>query len=151
MSTEVSLSDLIRAFTSMQRDVVRAFFAANAAIEEWSQVSAWPSQGFFYVGGEEWTFQRHGKGQRFVRERDQCVVDVHEGLSDYPNAVDAWRLFQYARSMSMVWVEHNGKSYPVEMEHLRSLLGVACRGAGAREVKPGVFELSDGPTEQTMH
>jgi hypothetical protein len=48
---------------------------------------------------DAWAVAVHGVGVQFTNTRTGEVVDVHVGVFDAPDAVDAWRLGQYAESI----------------------------------------------------
>ena len=60
-----------------------------------------PKSGQVTLGGEVWSFTRHGKGARFTRDSDSCVVDAADMIVCLPVALDAWRLIDYFESLNV--------------------------------------------------
>lgn len=60
-----------------------------------------PMRGELCVEGEAWLFQKHGLGVRFCHPASGRVVDVHRFYEDVQDAIDAWRILQFAESMGI--------------------------------------------------
>jgi hypothetical protein len=88
---------VLRRFVSRQRALTDALRAAHPAITDWTLLLDVPRSGTVAVDSDEWTFQRHGAGARFVRRRGGTVVDVHSAFA-HADEFDAWRLASYMRA-----------------------------------------------------
>lgn len=87
----------LREFVALQASLLRALHVAHSALTP-HDLDSIPRSGKLDMPSGTWTFQRHGAGVSFKRERDGCIVDVHARAQE-PNTFDAWRLETYFASL----------------------------------------------------
>ena len=98
------------------------------------------ADGRLSVQGEEWSYNRHGRGVRFTC-RDGRVVDVHIGMSRQPAGITAWRLLQYLDSLGVREVLFEEMRYASEEEADLERLLVRMQGTGVvRAAEGGIYE-----------
>ena len=87
--------EIVLSFAELQRRLVLLFLAQEQPRDRefFADVSR---RGTVDLDGESWQFVRHGAGVSFKSRNG--VVDVHVGLSQFPDGVDGWRLWQYLES-----------------------------------------------------
>lgn len=92
--------ELLVTFSALQSTLISAFFARfpNADRHLFHGV---PKHGQVHTSGESWNFQRHGQGVRFHHPETGRTVDAHRSYEDHLDAVDAWRILQFAESIGM--------------------------------------------------
>ncbi|MBW4681853.1 MAG: hypothetical protein KME19_17310 [Microcoleus vaginatus WJT46-NPBG5] len=93
--------EIILEFVELQHNLIFAFQQTFPHLNDWEYMLDFPQSGNFYALGEEWKFQRHGKGICFTGQKSGKVVDAHAGILTYPKAFDAWRLEQYFDSIGV--------------------------------------------------
>ncbi|MBD2039800.1 hypothetical protein H6F56_03900 [Microcoleus sp. FACHB-672] len=93
--------EIILQFVEIQKKLISAFQQKFSHINKWEYMLDIPRTGNFYALGEEWKFQRHGKGICFTGQKSGKVVDAHTEISAYPKGFDAWRLEQYFNSIEV--------------------------------------------------
>lgn len=92
----MDLQDLIVTYSTLQANLVRAMFAA--ATPQDLRYFRDLTPGVVLVGGQSWSYRRHGAGVAFTSS-DGRIVNAHAGLAFFPAAVDAGRLLEYTESV----------------------------------------------------
>lgn len=101
MGKDTCIFIIVGEFVELQYNLIFAFQQTFPHLNDWEYMLDFPRSGNFYALGEEWKFQRHGKGICFTGHKSGKVVDAHAGISAYPKAFDAWRLEQYFDSIGV--------------------------------------------------
>lgn len=100
MGKDTYIFIIVGEFVELQYNLISVFRHIFTQID-WKYLLNCPQNGNFYALGEEWKFQRHGKGLCFTGQKSGKVVDAHTEISAYPKAFDAWRLEQYFNSIGV--------------------------------------------------
>lgn len=83
-----------------------------------------PERGVVQLGDDEWKFNKHGLGIRFV-DQNGVVVDAHSSLDD-PSHVDAWRVSTYLTSIGWNSFVFDGQIYETNERDVARLLSEIC-------------------------
>lgn len=132
----------IKVFLRLQTALLDAFFQKNPG--QHSGLVFFPPvrSGTVFVEGQEWSWQVHGAGVRFLSP-SRVAVDVHTILAR-PSYFDSWRLRVYFGSLGRTGVKllerTVGRQGPLD-----DLIESAIAGAAGRivAVEPGVYKLCD--------
>lgn len=133
-------------FARLQGRLVRQFLNVYAPMdrEKFRDVA----DGTILLGGELWTHHRHGLGVSFVNPGG-IHVNAHVAMAEYPEAIDAGRLFDYLESMGVDALSFDGHEYVVSVPVIEKMLNrVAMFGVLRESVTQGpfpkkIFELID--------
>lgn len=94
-----SVNELITEFAETQNRLCRITIDRYDLADDMSLTFLAPKVGSVELGGEAWTFHRHGLGFRFTSDRSGRIIDAHRNIVSYPAGFDAWRILQYLETI----------------------------------------------------
>lgn len=129
--TTVAAIDALRAYTKTQIALCDTIVREHKISDDMAVVFSLPKSGSLTSDGEEWSFARHGTGVRFCSIVGARIVDAHVGIVSQPEALDAFRLFEYFGSVNTQTVQVGDEVLDVGTEkQIDNLLsGLADQGA----------------------
>lgn len=137
---------LVREFSSLQRQLVDALVLSLRIGPNWTVLMDIPRSGSVEVGGEDWDYRKHGDGVEFTGRTSRRVVDAHKYIERWPSAVDGCRLLQYAESLKVSELNHRGVIYPTSDEHrIEAALAALAREEKLRTVEGGRIWIASSP------
>jgi hypothetical protein len=99
-----NLIEHMRKFVAIQTGLIHALCDSRGGLEQ-SGLDRIPRAGSLVLDDNEWYFHKHGSGVSFKAKKDGTVIDAHVETIEAPDAIDAWRLFQYFESIGVSCVE----------------------------------------------
>lgn len=118
--------ELIREFSKTQAELCHQLAAEYALSNDDDLITLVPKSGLLSVGGQHWSFAKHGLGVLFSSQSDARVIDAHSGPISLPHAFDAWRLMQFFEALDVQKVEAGSSAFSVgsriEVENLLAAL-----------------------------
>jgi hypothetical protein len=101
----------IHKFIDLQHRLKFAFLEIYPDVKDFKWLLDFPKSGILMLDTEQWRFNMHGTGLRFLRESHEphIVVDMHQHFIE-DKLVDEWRLLQFFSSISVQISEENLKS-----------------------------------------
>ncbi len=107
---------ILLVFVELQSNLISTFQQRFPQIIDSEYLLNSPRSGSILSQEEEWQFQRHGVGICFAGQKSSKVVDAHVGMLEYPQAFDAWRLFQYFESIGIEKIRYLSDVFDVSDE-----------------------------------
>jgi hypothetical protein len=91
--------EIIEKFTSQQIQLIEALKISFPNFSDLDRLIGFPQRsGILEVEGAGWTFQKHGVGFTFTKEKGKAIVNFHKYLSN-PDYFDACRIASYLASI----------------------------------------------------
>jgi hypothetical protein len=122
----------------LQAKLVSAFESQYPSVRDWDLLLDCPKSGRVHLGGEGWSFRKHGTGLSFERDRGGVIVDLHKNLKDTV-IFDEWRVLQYLES----------SGYGVDAAYVRLGLNRLDNAGSIRRVGDDGYELAPDDNEAT--
>ncbi|GEM_PF-5401787 len=97
------LIQFILDFVKIQEQLIKNFHRIyDDQIADWEYLLDCPNNGYFSLFGENWKFEKHGKGICFIGQKSGKVIDAHKGILSDSQVLDAWRLIEYFESIHRI-------------------------------------------------
>ncbi len=94
------LIKLLLDYMKIQEQLIKTLRSNYDKITDWEYLLDCPKNGYLTVLGENWKFEKHGKGICFISETSGKIIDVHTQIASQPRLLDNWRLIQYFESIN---------------------------------------------------